>query len=325
MSEQEDRRGIHGFKSSEFLTAAQAREKLGDAAPADELPDGVRLYLKEKSLNVPAGAAVRCNLYRIVSDGGTKDARRWVAKLPPRVPEDDEIAVYGRGKYIWILKWNLGNGRETGIMSDPVEIDDSVDLVHERAPAPASLPVPAAPASSSTFGFEQLMALQDAAEEKTLARMERMASMFKAQAGPAEILSDAYKASTDMMQSSVRMALDMGKTISGKAKKEMERQIDDQDGGGDGEAEAAAGTQTLLSTYWPQIKPYVDKLLGGGPTGAAVKTLILGSEQWKEIFNDKEKFGVFVAAAEQEFGTDKAKRAMDILLNVRADKKGKKK
>jgi hypothetical protein len=88
-------------------------------------------------------------------------------------------------------------------------------------------------------------------------------------------------------------------------------------------ADLTANMPAWLKPFLPQIETWLGTLLGGGPMGAAVKTLIISSDQWKEIFEDQEKFGTAVAAMEQKFGSERTEKAMNILLNRKPKTKGK--
>jgi len=49
-------------------------------------------------------------------------------------------------------------------------------------------------------------------------------------------------------------------------------------------------------------------------TGEVVKGMILESDEWQTIFGDKEKWGIAVAAMEKHFGSDKTRKALEILV-----------
>ncbi len=329
----EEDKGIQGIKKSEWKTA---REVLGDDAPADVLPASLRLYIKERALDI-AGRKLGVNLYRMLDDGGIKEKRSWVHDFGPEVPDEKRInELFGPSKYIWIAKWTTHDGKESGIVSEPVIIDEACRPAHEAyqeklralkpvtlAPA-APLPVVAPAAPSGGIDIGGILAIMAAAEEKTLSTMERMARMFKPAETPADVLRDTYKAGNAMMKEATDVAMSSYRAVTAKAKAEMNAKPD-EDEGGEKDGADPDSVSGMVKTFLPEIKAYLDKLIGGGPVGAAVKTLVLGSEQWKEIFQDKEKFGIAIAAMEQEFGSEKTERVLDVLLNRRKDQGSKSK
>jgi len=91
----------------------------------------------------------------------------------------------------------------------------------------------------------------------------------------------------------------------------------------DGAEEIGYKMPPWLEPFMPHFERGLEKLLGGGPAGAAVKTLILTSDELAGIFNDPEKWAQAVAAMEVKFGSEKTKAAMNVLLNKRQEKKRK--
>ena len=324
-------KGIQGIKASEFANATPERV-FGADVHLEELPDGVRLYLKEKAIDL-TNKKVLVNVYKLVDDGGLKNKRVWVGKFSNRKPDEDEIAAqFGGGSFIWIMKWVSALGQESGIVSEPVEIDEDMGrAAHEawkrRQPSaePAALPALAAPAAAP-FDAAMLFKVVEATEEKSLARFERMAAIFRGERTetPAEVLKDAYKGASEMMRQAVETNMAMAKSVNKKnlqslSEPEPEPAGDPEDAGGD-----VPGLPAWLAPFMPHLEKHLGSLLGGGPVGSAVKTLILSSDEWAEIFADKDKFGQAVAAMERHFGSEKTTKAIDILLNRRdAKKKGK--
>lgn len=337
MSEKE---GIAGFKKSDFV-GATPEAVFGSDVRLEELPDGIRLYIKEKAIDLGVREMI-VNVYRLVDEGGLKRRRKWAAKFENRIPREDEVAERcGGGFYIWIAKFHSKvDGQERGIMSEEFEIDEALGAAAHEAwkrrqlvSSPASevssaAPAPARhqPAAGAPLDAMGLLAIMDAAEEKTLARMERMASMFKSTQTPADILSEAYKSSSEMMQKSVEMNMQVIRKVSNAQVKQIEDAAagDDDAGGGEGGDGGEVPLPPWLKMIWPHLEAGIEKLLGGGPMGAAIKSLVISSDQWKEIMNDNEKWGQFVAAAEMQFGSDRTGRALDILLNRPKDKEAKK-
>lgn len=332
-----DDKPVQGFKKSEFTNATPDRVFGTADISMDDLPDGVRLYLREKSVDL-GNKKVTVNVYRLVDEGGIKQKRVWCGRMKSgRKPEDDEIAEqFGGGKYIWILKWADAAGKEAGIISEPIDIDDeSGRAMHEawkqrQAPAvstPAALvAAPAAPAGG--IDIKGILDIMAATEEKTIASMERMAAIFQGQKqeGPAEILKSAYAGASEMMAKAVENTMAMTRTVHKANAAQLARELEPQEPDDDDDPEAGGvpGVPAWLAPFWPHIENGLGSLLKGGPVGSAVKTLILSSDEWKEIFKDKERWGMAVAAMEQNFGTERTKRALDILLNRRDDVAGKK-
>lgn len=327
--------GIMGFKRGDFTTPDKV---LGQDVRIDELPEGIRFFIRGQAINLNEKRIV-VNLYELVrEDGGAKLRKDFVEKFINRIPDEEEIALkYGPSEegYMWIAKWRSPAGDEKGVMSDTIRVSEKWRARHEEAQRkargadtlPAS-PSPAAPASG--FGPLEMMKLLQEGEDRAFRNMERMAAVFRGhrEESPAAVLKEAYEGATMIMQKAVETNLDMAKRVQKVSARRME---EDGEGGDDGQAGAQyaepdpmEGVPAFIRPFLPQLETWLGTLIGGGPMGAAVKTLILSSEQWKEIFGDKEKFGLAVAAMEQHFGSERTQKAMDILLNRRASSgKGK--
>lgn len=331
-----DEKGITGFKKSEFANATPERVFGSSDVRVEELPEGIRLYLREKRVDL-GNKQLLINVYRLVDTGGFKFKKKWCAKFVNHKPEDSDIAEQcGPGSFVWVGKWLNELNEEVGIISETIEIDEeSGRAAHEawlrkQSGGAASTPAPAvgpAPAATSTFGGDALALLKimEAAEEKTLSRIERIAQIFQGQKSetPAEVLQSAYKGASEMMLRAVETNHAMAKSVNRAnqlalnapatpAAEEME----------DPEPEGPK-MPSWLEPFMPHIEKGIGKLLEGGPLGSAVKTLILSSDEWQEIFNDKEKWGQAVSAMEQHFGSEQTRKALDILLNRREKAKGR--
>ncbi len=328
-------RGLQGFKQSEFL-GATPEKVFGSDVRLEELPDGVRLFLREKRVDIN-GKKVVVNVYKVVNDGGLKDKRVWVCKFENRKPEDHEIAERcGGGEFIWIMKWIGADGQERGILSERIDIDEALGRATQeewkrRNTAPAGSPPPgsvAAPAPSNQLDMMGILQIMDRAEEKTLARIERIAGIFRGNQNESAgaVLQEAYKGANEMMMKAVETNIKMAKA-SATAVQEQMRQASLPVATEEDEELPPEGPKmpSWLEPFFPYIEQGLSKLLQGGPVAAAVKTMILSSEQWKEIFNDPEKWGQAVAAMEQHFGSEHTKKALDMLLNRRDEKAGSKK
>lgn len=332
---------IQGFKKSEFDVDPAA--VLGSEVRIEDLPDGIRLYLREKSVDLATKTLI-CRVYRLKYDQGVKARRVYMGKFINHVPQDEDIAEqFGPGadgtdaEYIWIAKWTNAMGQETGIVTEPIIIGAESRHVHEAwlkkqagkvadstpaASPAASAPQTERPAPSGMEQMEMMLRIQAQAEEKTMNTFERIALIMRGQAqeSPASILKDAYQGASEMIQSAVKMNLDMAKSASNKAKDDMEREGLEDDDEDEGEQQVPQGSDPIPAWLKPHIGTignYLENLFKGGPVGSAVKTLILSSDEWKEIFADKEKFAQSVAGMEMAFGAEKTKKALDILLNRR--------
>ena len=335
--------GLTGFQKKDFVSPDAV---LGSDVRIEELPDGIRFYLKGQAVNL-AEKRIVVRLYeKFQVDGGIKLRMDFLEKFINRIPEEDEIALkYGPNDkeagsegYTWIAKWRDPAG-EKGIVSETIIISEKWRARFEAAqrkaqglpdslPAPASaVPVPSAPAA---FGPLEMMKLLQEGEDRAFRNMERMAGIFKGANGqaPESVMVKAYEAAGSIMERAMESNLAMGRKVS----KVVERRMEDEDGAGAGDGDGAPaaasdpmeGIPAFIRPFLPQLETWLGTLIGGGPMGAAVRTLILSSEQWKEIFGDSEKFGLAVAAMEQHFGTEKTQKAMDILLSRRPAKgKGK--
>lgn len=318
-------KGVQGFKRGDFT---DDKEKVFGEGIRPELPEGVRLYLREKSIDLST-KTISVNVYRLVDDGGIKNRRLWVGKWGNRLPEDGEIAQrFGGGSFIWIAKWKNPDGAEAGLMSEQIDIDPELGErarleAEGKGKAAASGPATAAPPHSvpeqlTVAGVLQLMA---AAEEKSLTMFERIARVMSGQRQetPAEVLNGAYRGASEMMQkafeTNLRMVDDHRK-VAGKMltmdppKIDPEpEELDDQD-----------PTPAWLRPFIDAAAPYLEKLLAGGPLGAAVKTLILSDQQWNEIISDPERWAEAVGALERNFGSEKTRKAIEILRPSRSSK-----
>jgi len=324
-----DEKGIAGFKKADFATPERV---FGGDVRLEMIPEGVRLYLKEQSIDIRT-KKVLVNVYRLEDDGGLKNKKIWVGRILNHKPEADEIADrFGGGQFIWILKWEDFDGSEKGIISEPIEIDlESGRAAHEAwkksqrgaESIPASPIAPPAPSGGLSTDAVMLLKMMEAGEEKELARMERYAKIFgnsKAE-GPAEVLQGAYKGASEMMMQAVQMTMGMHKATGKKMIKEMTAPpVQDEEQNEPGADLEGPQFPAWIQAFMPHIEKGIGKLLEGGPVGAAVKTLVLTSDEWQEIFSDKEKWATAVAAMEQRFGTENTTKALDILLNR---KKGK--
>lgn len=336
MNEFDEAKGIQGIKKSEFA-AATPEKVFGQDVRIEELPNGVRLYLKEKAIDLQT-KKILVNVYRLVDDGGLKNKKVWVGKFVNRRPDEDEIADhFGGGSFIWIMKWLSLEGQERGIISEPIEIDDDFGrAAHEifsrkrgefKAESAPVAPVAANPAGGMAFDALTLIKFMEVAEEKTLARFERMAQIFAGNKSdsPAEVLAGAYKGASEMMKQAVETNLAMAKSVNKVNTTAMNAAPvplpEEADGEGEGDSPEMPA---WLAPFFPHIKAGFEKLIGGGPTGSLVRELIITSDEWKTIFGDKEKFGQAVEAMKNEFGEEKTKRALDILLSRREPKKTRK-
>lgn len=329
-------KGIQGFKKSEFATATPERVFNGADVRTEDLPAGVRLYLREKAIDLGT-KKVLVNVYRLLDDGGLKNKRVWVGKMKMnRKPEDEEVAEqFGGGSFIWILKWSGPDGQECGIISETIEIDEELGRAAHDAwmrrqgnadSTPAGLPV-AAPAASApgALTIDGVLKIMAATEEKTLATMERIMAMANGNKAetPSEVLKGAYQGASEMMSKAVetnfQMVNSMRKVQQERITREAAADLDEEipiDSGDDGESKGPE-VPSFLQPFMPLLEKGLERLLKGGPVAAITKELILSDDDWKTIFKDKDKWGQLVSFMEREYGSEKTGRALDLLLNRR--------
>lgn len=330
-----DEKSIAGFKKSEFLNATPERVFGSSDVRVEELPEGIRLYLREKRVDL-GNKQLLINVYRLVDSGGFKFKKKWCAKFVNHKPEDSDIAEQcGSGSFVWVGKWLNELSEEVGIISETIEIDEeSGRAAHEAwlrkqnggVLNPTTVVGPA-PAVSSNFGGDALafMKIMEAAEEKTLSRIERIAHIFQGQKSetPAEVLKSAYQGASDMMLRAVETNNAMARSVNRANQLSLSSPAAAPAEPAEDPEPEGPRMPSWLEPFMPHIERGIGKLLEGGPLGSAVKTLILSSDEWQEIFNDKEKWGQAVSAMEQHFGSDQTRKALDILLNRKEKQKGK--
>jgi hypothetical protein len=330
--------GISGFKKSDYVSPEKV---LGPDVRIEELPDGIRFYLKGQVVNLGEKRIV-VNLYEMMREpDGLKLRREHLEKFNNRIPDDEEISLkYGPSEegYIWIAKWRDIGGAEMGVMSETIRVSEKWRgrfEEHQRkskglaADSAQSLPlahIPAVP-QAPALGPMEIINMMNAGEDRAFRNMERMAAIFKGnhQDVPSSVMEKAYESAGAIMQKAMESNLQMGKAVDKVIKRNMEPVEDEGEEVEEmgAPADLTANMPAWLKPFLPQIETWLGTLLGGGPMGAAVKTLIISSDQWKEIFEDQEKFGTAVAAMEQKFGSERTEKAMNILLNRKPKTKGK--
>ena len=187
-------------------------------------------------------------------------------------------------------------------------------------------PIPIAVPMSTGMGAGDILAFMREGEDRAIKMMERMAAVLKTTEGPASVMEKAYDAVGRFMEKSMQSNLDVAKKVADRAQMEMDPPEEE-------EAEEDSSPAAAKSDGMPLwLKPIMEKatdglahLLGGGPTGAVVKSMILSSAEWQEVFSDKDKFSTMTAEMRKKFGDEKVEKAMGILLNIRPEKAGKKK
>lgn len=329
---------IAGFQKKDFVTPEAV---LGSDIRIEELPDGIRFYLKGQAVNL-AEKRIVVRLYeKIQVEGGAKLRLDPLEKFINRIPEDEEIALrYGPNDkaagsegYMWIAKWKDIAGSEKGILSETIWISEKwrarYEAAQRKAAGAESLPAPSSAAPASPSGvmtpMDMLKVLQEG-EDRAFRNMERMANIFKGANGqaPESVMVKAYEAAGSIMERAMESNLNMGKKVAKVVERRMEDEDEPGDGaapeGDDGAADPLAGVPGFIRPFLPQLETWLGTLIGGGPMAAAAKTLIVNSAQWKEIFNDPDKWGQAVAAMENHFGSERTEKAMDVLLNRRAPK-----
>lgn len=337
--------GIMGFTEKDFVSP---EKMFGADVRLEELPEGIRFFIKGQTL-ATGKKEIIVNLYELTRESdGLKFRRMHLERFINRIPEEEEIALkYGPNAdgYLWIAKWKKDDtGEDTGVASDTIRISSKWQARHEAytrmqatkaeaAAAPAASVSPVVSAAPSAWGPLEIMELINKGEDRAFRNMERMAAVLKGSQSdvPANVMEKAYESAGAIMQKAMESNLEMGRKVGKVIQREMDppkEQDDDDDGGGEGmpgTGDPLAHLPAWLQPFIPKIETWLGTLLGGGPMGAAVKTLIISSEQWKEIFSDKDKFGQAVEAMRSHFGDEQTEKAMGILLNTRPAKPGKKK
>lgn len=337
--------GIVGVKKSEYRDPA---EILGAPLSEGDLPSDVKFFLKQKK-SAPGGVQKVVTLYELIREPGALKLRMDpLEKYQNRIPEDTEVALeFGPSPegYKWIAKWEDDRGNIVGVESDIIRVSEKWRERHdahkrrrkteaESSAMPAAVSAPAG-APAQGMSARDLLELMNAGRRSALEDMERMASLMKATQSetPASVMEKMWDSMGGVMEKFMESQMSIVKRVKESSLKAMDRADAELDGDeGDDEAEAAAaaeggpasGIPAFLEPFLPKIQEYLGTLLGGGPVGAAVKTVILSTKEWKEIFADKEKFGQAQEAMISEFGEDKTRKALDILLNRRPEKKARK-
>lgn len=293
-----------------------------------KLPDGIRFFIRGIPVDMPGVERVEFLLYELMV-GPQKMKRRFIEKVIDRIPDDNYIKEkWGPNEhgYQWQAKW-LDGSEEKNVLSPFIYISDRLPLSASVAAAPAA-------AAAQGFGFKELMEMQAAAEERAFRNVERMAAVFKSAQGPGAegVMAKGVEAVERMMVSLVDSQLGVVKKVGKMTQDRIEEDLarlapgdDEDDEEGDGEAEPEAprssGMPGWLEMIWPHVENGIKHLTGGGPTAAVAKSMILGTEEFKTVFNDVEKFKVFEEAARAQFGDEQVEKALKILLNKRDEKK----
>jgi len=333
--------GIEGFKKSNFV---DAKTVLGQDVRIESLPDGIRFYLKGQAVNL-AEKRIVVNLYELFREpDGLKLRKEHLEKYLNRIPEDEEIALnYGPSDegYIWIAKWRDIAGDEMGIMSEAVRVSEKWRVRYEehqlkktKAPAMAQAPALAlAPAPASNWGPMEVLKIMQEGEDRAFRNMEKMAGIFAGtrQEMPASVLEKAYESAGKIMERALDSNMAMGKKVNALLADNLNPApaSDDDDDDLDPESENQVSQvngpldsmPAWMKPFLPVVEQWIGTLLGGGVAGQAVKTLIVSSDQYKAIFQDKEKFSVAVEAMQEHFGPEKANRAIEILMGKKSAKK----
>lgn len=325
--------GIIGMKKSDYRDPS---EVVGGPVNENDFPGDIKFFLKHKK-NPVGGIQKRVELYELIRvDGGLKLRLEHLETFTNRIPMNEEIALnYGPSPegYKWLAKWLDRNNDEVGVESETIMVSEKWRDRYEafqrekkaKSAAPVAVAVPAVSTGMSTA--MEMIALINQGRREALEDMERMSRVLKDSGGPASVMERAYEAVGKFMEKTMESNMMIAKRVAENARESIERdgQVDDDE---EEELPAAAeaakpadGFGEMLKLFMPKIQEGLSHLLGGGPVGAAVKTLIVTSDQWKEIFADKEKFSQATEAMRLQFGEEKTNKALDILLSRRAEKK----
>lgn len=328
-----------GFKKEDYVDPEKI---LGVPAAEMDLPSDIKFFLK-RNKNPPGGIQKKVYLYEMIrEEGGLKFRLDHCDTFLNRLPEEEEIGLrFGPSDegYRWIAKWLDINGNEVGMQSEIIRISEKWRARHEaykRSEAtqlapPAAAALPVIPSTGNTgFGPMEILAYLREGEDRAVKMMERMAGVLKSVEGPSAVMEKAYDAVGRFMEKSMQSNMKIADKVAEDAQARIDRSspMDDEDE----EDETAAAPPAAGDGMPVWLKPIMDKaadglghLLGGGPTAAVVKSMIISSKEWKEIFADKDKFSTMTAAMREEFGDAQVEKAMGILLNKRPEKPLKKK
>lgn len=315
-------KGIKGIMDKRSIPAQNV---FGSELDRVELPENVRFYMQKAAFD-PAKHKAVLNLYELRDiPGDTKMDKIHLEKIN-FVPDEEYIALnYGPSKdgYIFIGKIKAIDGSNVDMVSETIHISEKWRRryeAHQKSLAPEDAK-DARPASASqgALGPLDVLRLIQSGEDRAIAQMKAFAEIFNKRGdSPADVLAGAYKGASEMMERSLQTNLRMVQTISKAAETQV---VEDE---APEEVVAPNPEESLppvLRHFMPQIEAGITRLLGGGPVASATKTLILSSDDWKQVFRDKELFGQAVAAIEARFGSEKTERALDILLNRRKNKR----
>ncbi len=339
--------GISGIKKSEFVSG---QDVLGPDFRLEEIPDGVRFYIKNQQVDL-ANKRIVVNLYELRRvEGGLKLRRDHLEKFINKIPDDDYIGLeYGPCApdvegYVWMGKWTGLDNKENGVMSETIFISERWRDRHEaykrEKAMKAGIPVPAAvggngSANASAAGGQPLSALDiltamQQGEDRAIKNMERIAIVIKGTQNetPSEAMVKMSEAMGRMFEKTMESQLQTVRKVGEQTARAIEKieEEDEEEENGEGEevqvVENKAGLPGWLIPFMPKIEQGLSHLLGGGPVAAGVKALIVTSDEWKQIFADPEKWGQAVAAMQEKYGQEKTQKALDILLSRRPEKKG---
>lgn len=316
---------ITGFKKEDFVPAADV---LGADVRLEEMPDGVRFYIKNQKVDLGAGKRVSVSLYEILSvEGGLKIRRQFLERFSNRIPDEEEIAAkYGPNAegYQWQAKWHNAEGKETGCMSDVILISDKWRGRSDgAAPAARSAPGGTAPAGAhslpapSHIGPLEILKFIQEGRDQAITDMERMAAVMKTNApeGAAQVAEKSMEAMGRMMEKFFEANMGMMRKVQKVAAAAIDPPPPEDEEEGEGEeAPRNSGIPAWLEPFMPKIQEGIGMLLGGGPMGKLAKEAILSSEGWKAVFSDQEKWGEMVGALRSQFGEDKADKAIALLI-----------
>lgn len=323
--------GIEGFKKSDFVSPEKV---LGQDVKIESLPEGIKFYLRGQPIQLGEKQIVT-NLYELVREpDGMKLRKEHLEKFVNRIPEDDEISLkYGPSPegYVWIAKWRDMTGQEMGIMSETIRVSEKWRLRYEneqkrvqsQASVTAQSPAVVPTVNTNNIGTLELLKVMQEGEERAYKNIERMSVIFNQNKPdtPTAVLEKAYETAGKIIEKSIDSNFNFGKKVNAMIKETMiPQQVQEEpEAVADPESEELdresilEGMPAWLKPFIPQLEAWLSTLLGGGVAGTAVKTLILSSSQYKEIFADKDKFAVAVQGMREYFGDEKAEAVLNLL------------
>lgn len=293
---------IKGFKQANF-------KAINEFGGAENVPEGVSFYVKEQVALSKTQKVPYYSIYRVIKR--PEESKEGLAYVGRSIERPDEAYIaenFGPGRFRWIGRWtDEVTGAEKGMISDYLEIDESIKRQGPTPPAipqfagPVGVPAPIA-VPDPNAAFEQALKMFDrlsAMVEKMMPKRESSLEVADRIAEKlAEVSMKTFERDLKLGQTMKRQMLDSAQSPEAPLAQE-----------GQGEIEIP----NWLKPYMGIIEKGIDKLLGGGIQGAAAKTLLLGNDEFLQIFTDPEMRTQALNALAQIHGNEKVQKVVHIL------------